>query len=80
MLLSAFAFVSFPLLDRLAAGMIRCSVFHGESILRAWLKHNPLSFQGPEPSKELTCPRDMSSSLHLSPAKKPSSAFPVTVC
>lgn len=47
---------SFPLLERPPARMIWCSVFHGESIIRTWLKHNPLLLQGPEPSKWTNSP------------------------
>lgn len=64
-----FVFVFFPLIE---ACCKNDRVLHGKSIISTWLKCNPLSLQGPEPSKLLTDPEDsLLIPLHLGPAKKP---------
>lgn len=63
---SGFVF-SFPLIE---ACCKNDAVLHGKSVISTWLKCNPLSLQGPEPSKLLTDPED-SLLIHVGPAKKP---------
>lgn len=62
---SGFVF-SFPLME---ACCKNDTVLHGKSIISTWLKCNPLSLHGPEPSKLLTDPED-SLLIHLGPAKE----------